>query len=66
MFDVESLFLSVKASWAVMYLKAKPDYIWCAVAIFYYTGNNDRELLFKLNFTNKKSFNVLMNIPTFY
>ncbi len=66
MFDVESLFLSVKASWAVRYLKAKPDDIWCAVANFYYTVNNDRELLFKLNCTNKKYFNVLRNIPTFY
>ncbi len=65
-FDVDSLCGSIKAAWAVRYINAKDDYIWCAVANKYNTVNNDRMLLFRMNCTNEKSFHVSKVLSCFY
>jgi hypothetical protein len=67
MVDVESLFLSVKASWVVRLLNANEDEVWTMVAhhLLNFIPNDDAFLL-KLHMTDRNALICMNKLPTFY
>ena len=66
MIDVESLFHSVKCSWAIRLLNAHEDELWPVIAKNVYDLKRKDFLLFRLSFTNCKKALFISNLPLFY